>query len=349
MSDESGIDPSKTEWQVGPSAPDVTVGNQLIADIRKVAAEQFPHLADLFPFRMNWESRWVKGENWLAVEVRERHGGSIPVCNALLEGTVATTISELMMRTALPSYDDIKAAMTYSFTQFGYIGPYRDGKISYPHFLSIVNAWLSFDVVPTVSARNRDRVLAAVPPPPSYRPDEILSNVYILESEQESVQGTCFHMRGVGLVTCAHVLAAGMVLIDRNLVSKRYPIKVVKSHPVIDLALIEAPGLTLREGIEHGSGEAIRQMDHVLLAGFPRYRMGDTGIVSPGLVTGFRPVSTIRRLLVNAGIVAGNSGGPVLNGNGAVIGVAVTGADLQENVDSTENHGVIPIEALTLL
>ena len=64
---------------------------------------------------------------------------------------------------------------------------------------------------------------------------------------------------------------------------------------------------------------------------------------------GFRPTHGVRRLLVNAAIVSGNSGGPVLSTNNKVVGIAVTGADCTENVGSTENHGVIPIDALAYL
>jgi hypothetical protein len=346
MSDDAKSGRYDPAWKVGPGSEDVTIGFQLVADVRKVAAEQLPHLADLFPFRNTWASRMLKGEGWLAVDITEQYGGSVPTCGGKLDEILPASVSDLIGRSSLPSYEEIKAILDCSFSRFGYIGPYRDHQISYPHLIDVLNAWLSVEVVPTVNSRNRDRVLAAVPAPPSYRPQEILSNVYVLESDD--AQGTCFHLRGVGLITCQHVLDAGMAVFDRDLVSERHPIKIVKSHKAIDLAVIEAPGFALRDGLQVGRSNDVRQMDHVLLAGFPRYRLGDTGIVSPGLVTGFRPVSTIRRLLVNAGIVQGNSGGPVLNGKGEVIGVAVTGADRPENIEVTENHGVIPIEALDL-
>ena len=45
-------------------------------------------------------------------------------------------------------------------------------------------------------------------------------------------------------------------------------------------------------------------------------------------------------------IIRGNSGGPALNIHNRVIGIAVTGADRRETASETEDHGVIPIEAI---
>lgn len=90
-------------------------------------------------------------------------------------------------------------------------------------------------------------------------------------------------------------------------------------------------------------------MEDVAVAGFPNYRLGDSGSIVPGRVVGFRPVSAIRRALLSCPIVFGMSGGPVLDGDNKVVGVAVTGAPTMEESTKTENHGVIPITALQYL
>jgi S1-C subfamily serine protease len=87
----------------------------------------------------------------------------------------------------------------------------------------------------------------------------------------------------------------------------------------------------------------------VAIAGFANYRLGDSGVIVPGLVIGYRMVSGIRWILTNAPIVAGNSGGPVLDSRSNVIGVAVTGSDRMEEAHETENHGIIPIDAIRYL
>ncbi len=182
-----------------------------------------------------------------------------------------------------------------------------------------------------------------------YQPDYILSNVYVLESDTELKQGTCFHVADVGLVTCAHVLAENLLIFHPSNISKKYPVKIIQSSEVLDLALIAAPDLSLNEGLPLGSADNIEIIDKVILAGYPNYRIGDTGIISIGEVTGFRMISGIRRILIGTPIIGGNSGGPVLSRTGEVIGVAVTGADRLEDAGETEHHGVVPIDALEWL
>lgn len=182
-----------------------------------------------------------------------------------------------------------------------------------------------------------------------YQPDHILSNVYVLESDTELIQGTCFHVADVGLVTCAHVLAKNLLIFHPSNISKKYPIKIIQSNEVLDLALISAPDLPLNEGLPLGTADNVEVIDKVILAGYPNYRIGDTGIISIGEVTGFRMISGIRRILIGTPIIGGNSGGPVLSRTGEVIGVAVTGADRLEDAGETEHHGVVPIDALEWL
>jgi len=130
--------------------------------------------------------------------------------------------------------------------------------------------------------------------------------------------------------------------------SERYPVQVVAAKETIDLGIVGIPA-PLGEGLPRGSADTLRQMDHLAIAGFPNYRLGDSGVISPGLVVGFRPMSGIRRVLTNAPIIAGMSGSPAIDREHRVVGVAVTGADRMERAHGTENHGIVPIDALAYL
>lgn len=70
---------------------------------------------------------------------------------------------------------------------------------------------------------------------------------------------------------------------------------------------------------------------------------------SQGKVIGTRTISGIQHLLVSNPLVTGNSGGPVLNREGKVIGVVVTGADSLRSAPTTEKHGLVPINVLEWL
>ncbi len=66
-------------------------------------------------------------------------------------------------------------------------------------------------------------------------------------------------------------------------------------------------------------------------------------------MTGLRMKSGFHRILRNGAILKGNRGGPVFDRNSNVIGIAVTGCDSLTTAHETENHGIIPVEALKLI
>lgn len=180
-------------------------------------------------------------------------------------------------------------------------------------------------------------------------PNTILQNVFVMESETSMLQGTCFNLSEIGLVTCAHVLAPDLYVFHPSDTSKKFFVEVQRNNLDIDIAIISAEGLRLRDGLIMGTADEVEVMTNVFIAGYPNFRIGDSGIVSISSVSGFRVISGIRRLLLNTPIIAGTSGGPVFDRFGKVIGIAVTGADSMENAGGTENHGIIPIDSLNYL
>lgn len=240
-------------------------------------------------------------------------------------------------------------AHEFTFDTFTYCGLCKNQTLSWLHIQTILIEWINQIVLPVVYERNSRKVLSAIPVPPQYNPEKLLDNTYILESEAELSQGTCFNLKGIGIVTCQHTTGAKLKIYNRKNFNQTHTINVVKSNEDIDLAILKSESFVLNEGLEIGSADNLNLMDHIASVGFPNYRYGDTGVFSPGLVIGFRMVSGIRRILVNIPLIAGNSGGPVIDKHGKVIGVAVTGADRMENSHRTENHGVIPVDALKFL
>jgi hypothetical protein len=191
----------------------------------------------------------------------------------------------------------------------------------------------------TVTAKGRKGL------PPELDYNAISAALWVLECETSCKQGTAFALEDVGLVSCEHVLGPDTRAFKSTAPSQKFAVTVVARHQAIDLAIIKIDG-EMDASIHRGDDSVLEIGDEITIAGFPNYRLGDSGTMIPGEVAGFRPVSGIRRILVSASIVAGGSGGPAVNSTGEVIGVAVTGADGMETVGQTENHGVIPIAAL---
>lgn len=336
------------EWLVsselsfaGPNGV-ASAGRQLILD-------NAPDLLDLFPFNWHWNGESGVGHGWFATVVRFEAGTGMNVGGSLSKVSLERlqpAIQNLQLRTHQELRELLGADM-FSPTRFTYIGPMENGHASYPHLVSHVIEWIEQTVAPDAMARNEARVLRVLPRPPQYDIG-VFDAIWILECEIECKQGTAFMLDGVGLVTCEHVLGARTQAFRANAHSVKYDVRVLKRHATLDLAVLELIGAS-EPALAQGSAENLKNFDPIAVAGFPNFNYGDSGRLVPGVVVGFRMASGVRRVLTNAPIIAGNSGGPVLNANNEVIGVAVTGADRMEEASDTEKHGFIPIEALALL
>ena len=109
-------------------------------------------------------------------------------------------------------------------------------------------------------------------------------------------QGTAFYLNGTGFVSCQHVLGPKTVAFHSDDITTKYPVTVIAQNETVDVAILSIDYAQVH-GLSVGSADNLKVMDHVAVAGFPNYRYGDTGVIIPGLVVGFRPVSGIRRIL----------------------------------------------------
>ncbi|HMI04870.1 MAG TPA: serine protease [Pedobacter sp.] len=307
----------------------------------------------LHPFIQKlWNAQIYFDDDCYLIIVHEAYhvSGSVYITDAV-EPELISKAKLLINATPYPTIEQIVSAFgsdAFLVDKFTYTGKFTANKLSFHHLQDILLAYLDIYVMPEIWQINQQRVLSAIPVPPSYNVKLILKSIFIIESPQ-GLQGTCFNLAGHGLVTCEHSIREDSTVFRADELTKRYPVKILKRNETIDLAIFTADGLDLDEGLVSGESDSIQINDHIAVAGFPNHNYGDTGIFSPGLIVGFRMVSSIRRMLVNTPLIGGTSGGPILSYENKVIGVAVTGADKMENAALTENHGVIPISALNLL
>tara|TARA_R110002110_G_scaffold394957_3_gene609260 strand:+ start:77 stop:2878 length:2802 start_codon:yes stop_codon:yes gene_type:complete len=138
--------------------------------------------------------------------------------------------------------------------------------------------------------------------------------------------GSAFLVSGAGdLVTNAHVVSEceKLTLSDGTLLTLQ------AFEPASDLALLRSSSLAGKSALPLRSGKGIRLADSVMVAGFPL-----TGIVSPDLNVTTGNVSALsgpdgdRGLFqITAPVQSGNSGGPVLDQAGNLVGVVVSKLD----------------------
>lgn len=220
---------------------------------------------------------------------------------------------------------------------------------------AVIMDWLNDRPLAHAEDINRRRVERALPTPPRYDLDAIRNACWVVESASAMVQGTAFHLDGVGFVTCAHVVldANGVMLGDliayrSQCPAERMTIEEVSANAELDLAVFRG-NVSKEDALKASNDGDVPLNAHVAVCGFPNHRPSDTCSLSPGVVTAHRMRSGVRRLLTNAGIVAGMSGGPAIGQGGEVIGVCANGAAYIHETRDIEDQSIIPIAAVRLL
>lgn len=140
------------------------------------------------------------------------------------------------------------------------------------------------------------------------------------------VEGTAFTLHGVGIVSAYHVFTREACVSYELRPSSRpdqvFPVTTIRPHIGHDLVIIEADTPTLAALIRHD--QMPTHGDRITLAGYPRW-LGpmDDLLIAPGEVIQTRCAGSTDYIIGTPLIRGGNSGGPLLNGGGYVVGVAM--------------------------
>ena len=145
----------------------------------------------------------------------------------------------------------------------------------------------------------------------------------------------CIHPSGLFL-TNEHVVQGDVTLVlNSSLKTERLAAKVVRSDKELDLALLRVDGVSDLPALRIGSDDELAELMEVVAVGFPfgqalaSERKGYPAVsVNAGSITSLRQVGgLLHRIQLDAVLNPGNSGGPVLDRSGKVVGVVVAGVE----------------------
>lgn len=136
--------------------------------------------------------------------------------------------------------------------------------------------------------------------------------------------GTGFYVAPTMLVTAAHVIegCSAVAMIDGT------PLDIVASDSTLDLAVLSG-ATDAGAWLKLSALEVPKLGETVTALGYPYYTSLDQGLtVTSGNVSALRGIDgSSNRVMITAPVQPGNSGGPLLNKKGAVIGVVVSRVD----------------------
>lgn len=175
--------------------------------------------------------------------------------------------------------------------------------------------------------------------------------------DRAASSGTGFVVAEGRVLTNNHVVAECGRMMARNAAGARMPARVQATDRQRDLALLAVP-TSLGPALTFREAPPVRRGENVITYGFPLSGLLSSG---PSLTTGnISALAGIRdnpgNFQISAAVQPGNSGGPLFDGQGNVIGVVVsklnaarvaemTGGDIPQNV----NFAVKGTEALAFL
>jgi S1-C subfamily serine protease/retron-type reverse transcriptase len=196
-------------------------------------------------------------------------------------------------------------------------------------------------------------------------PHEVIYNsLFIVDNHVDICQGTAFLLEGYGLITSNHVVKSlsentdieGLIdVYQYHDLDKKYPVRIVKKSAKNDLALLvfekqdgqdELPKFKY---LKPGDCTGLKTGVKLSVFGFPKYAPGNHPYVAQCFITYKSKFLDLVLFNVTVPIADGNSGGPILNENDQVVGIATAGSETMEEGYKTTSHGFLPINIVSCL
>ncbi len=151
--------------------------------------------------------------------------------------------------------------------------------------------------------------------------------------------GTGFAVSRSGHIVSNYHVVEGCQRVKLHHEGKVFPAKVIEFDPQNDLAVLKAEFAP--SAILPLSDKQPELLQPIYAAGYPFGRAISTGVkVTRGIVSSLKGIANnFSQIQIDAALQPGNSGGPILDDRGNVVGVAVAKLDLKKTL---KNFGVIP-------
>ena len=169
--------------------------------------------------------------------------------------------------------------------------------------------------------------------------ERIQAGVVQIDMGSGSASGFIINADGL-VVTNEHVVGnarkVGVWLTN----GRRYDGDVLERNASADLALVQIDSNGTFNHIAVGDPDKVRVGDEVLALGFPLAdRIGSDLTVTRGIISSTRKIAGVDLFQTDAAINPGNSGGPLVNMDGAVIGVNTAKIDATDSGRPVDNIG----------
>lgn len=166
--------------------------------------------------------------------------------------------------------------------------------------------------------------------------------------EEEPFQGTVFHLDDLGICGAYHCVGLKENEVYPPSSKLQYKVSTVSYDAKEDWVILKLDEDYI--GPSFSSLKAAKYKPHVgqriRVLGYPKWGKGASITVQSGQIIGINTFDGVERYKVDCTIVTGNSGGPVVDEQDRVIGIAVKGNESFSSESATGENLVIPISLL---